>query len=299
MKLDQYLASLLPAFTKERVLEDCRMTSAELKETAIPLYDTAVKAFKGHKFKNEQVLDMQTVFGRVVKGHGGGLLVGVQSALEQTLKNLDEIESMVDRVYSEEVAGVGMTYLKANLLQFTEWCSFVSKYSRRLLIYTLILETSEYPDSGPTLSESLEEAEVEWLKGHFVHFCTAVNAVAQPTDKIKSAIANIPDINITKDNYESLKSTMGEAKIDPFSVGLIPIWLNPIYHVRMAVAEWRADRYRGQKEEKKVVELRILNLKRMQENKPDARVQKEIDYSQTRLSKINHSLEMMERRKNG
>lgn len=299
MKLDQYLASLLPAFTKERVLEDCRMTSAELKETAIPLYETANKAFKGHKFKNASVLDMQTVFGRMVKGHSGGLLEGTKSALEQTLKNLDEVESMVDRVYNDEVAGVGMTYLKANLLQFTEWASFVSKYSRRLLIYVLILETGEYAESGPTLSESLEEAEIEWLKSHFVHFCTAINAVAQPTDKIKSAIANIPDINITKDNYDSLKSTLGESKIDPFSVGLIPIWLNPIYHVRMSVAEWRADRYRAQKEEKKVVELRVLNLKRMQDNKPDARVQTEIDYSQRRLSKINHALEMMERRKNG
>ena len=299
MKLDQYLSSLLPSFTKERVLEDCRMTSAELKETAIPLYGTAVKAFKGHKFKNAAAVDMETVFKRMVKGHSGGLLEGTESALEQTLKNLGEIESMVDRVYSEEVAGLGMTYLKANLLQFTEWASFVSKYSRRLLIYVLILESSEYSDAGPTLNDSLEQAEIEWLQGHFVHFCTAINAVAQPTDKLKSAIANIPDINITKDNYDSLKATMGESKIDPFSVGLIPIWLNPIYHVRMAVAEWRADRYRGQKEEKKVVELRVLNLKRIQDGKPDAKIQKEIDYSQRRLSRINHELEMMERRKNG
>lgn len=296
MKLDHYLTSLLPTFSKERVMEDCRLTLSELKDTSLPLYATAVKAFHGHKFKDEEIANWGNVFNRTVKGHKGSLLEGVESALEQTYKNLLEVEKLIDKVYNDEVASIGLSYLKANLLQFTEWASFASKYSRRLLIYILIQETAQYPDSGPTLSQSLEPAEIEWIKIHFIHFCTALTAVAQPTEKLKSAIAGIPDISITTDNLETLKASQGSAKVDPFSVGLIPVWVNPIYHIRMTIAEWRADRYRATKEEKKLVELRILNLKRAQDGKADTGVQKEIDYSQRRLSNINSTLDEYERK---
>lgn len=296
MKLDHYLTSLLPTFSKERVMEDCRLTLAELKDTSLPLYAVAVKAFHGHKFKDEELVNWASVLSRSVKGHKGNLLEAVESALEQTYKNLVETEKLIDKVYNDEVASMGLSYLKANLLQFTEWASFTSKYSRRLLIYILIQETAQYPDSGPTLTQSLEPAEIEWIKTHFIHFCTALTAVAQPTEKLKAAIAGIPDISITTDNLETLKASQGSSKIDPFSVGLIPAWVNPIYHIRMAWAEYRADRYRATKEEKKVVELRILNLKRAQEGKADTGVQREIEYSQRRLSNINGALAEHERK---
>lgn len=295
MKNDHYLASLLPTFSKERVLEDCRLTRAEIVDVSLPLYKTALNAFKGYKFKNEELQNFQEVFGRMVKGHKGGLLEGIHSALQDTVENLDEIVGLIDQVYNDDVAGAGLSYLKANLLQFTEWTSFESRYSRKLLIYILISETSMYPDSGTTISESLEPAEVEWIKVNFVHFCTAVNVVAQPKEKLKAAVSLIPDIAITKENIGTLKATMGESKIDPFAVGLIPIWLNPIYHVRMIISEWQAERYVASKEEKKLIELRVLNLKRVQNGKPDAATQKEIEYSESRLSKINYKLQKMEK----
>lgn len=299
MKNDQYLESLLPSFSKERVTEDCRLTRAEIKDVSLPLYDTASKVFKGHKFKNAELQNMQEIYGRMVKGHPGGLLEGVAKALHQALENLDEVEKLIDQVYNEDVAGAGLSYLKANLLQFTEWASFTSRYSRQLLIYVLILETAEYPDSGTAVGESLEPAEIEQIKANFIHFCTALNVVAQPTAKLQASLAGIPDIAITKENINTLKATMGSDKIDPFAVGLIPIWLNPIYHIRMEVAAWQADRYIATKEEKKLVELRLLNLKRVQANKPDAGNQKEIAYSESRLSKLNYKLQQAEKRKNG
>lgn len=299
MKNDQYLESLLPSFSKERVTEDCRLTRAEIKDTSLPLYAVTNAAFKGHKFKNAEVQNMQDVYNRMVKGHTGGLLEGVEKALKQTLVNLDEVEKLIEQVYNEDVAGAGLSYLKANLLQFTEWASFTSRYSRKLLIYILILESAEFPESGSNISEAMEPAEIEEIKANFIHFCTALNVVAQPHAKLQAALANIPDIAITKENVNTLKATMGSDKIDPFAVGLIPIWLNPIYHIRMEVAAWQADRYAATKEEKKLVELRVLNLKRVQANKPDAATQKEIAYSESRLSKLNYKLQQAEKRKNG
>lgn len=299
MKLDHYLNSLLPTFAKERVLEDCRLTLGEIKNETLPMYSTAQKAFKGHKFQDEELVNWNNSFTRMVKTHKGGLLEGVEGALEQVLRNLEEVEKLVDKVYNDEIASAGLTYLKANLLQFTEWASFASKYSRRLLVYILIKETAQYENSGPTLSESMEPAEIEWVQTHFVHFCTALQAVAQPTDKLKTAIANIPDVTITTDNLATLRASQGASKVDPFSVGLIPIAVNPIYHIRMAWAEYKADRYRATKEEKKLVELRILNLKRAQDGKSDAGIQKEIDYSQRRLSRLNASMSEEERKKHG
>lgn len=295
MKFDQYIVSLLPSFGKDRVLEDCRVTRNEIKDISLPLYDTAAPLFKGYKFKSPELLEQIASFNRLCKPGSDNIITHIQKCLKASLENLDEVEGLVEKTYNEEVAGAGLTYLKANLLQFTECLNFVARYARRYLLWVYIAETAEIPDSETALVDAMAPAEIEWIKINFVPFCTALNVVGIPTSKVKKALADVPDIVVTEENVKSLTSTLGAQKLDPLSVGLIPVWLNPIYHIGMFVAEWQASRYKAAKEEKKLVELRYLNLKKRQEGKPDARLQKEIDYTAGRLRELNYKLAKMEK----
>lgn len=88
---------------------------------------------------------------------------------------------------------------------------------------------------------------------------------------------------------------MGSAKVDPFQMDLIPIWLNPIYHIGMFVSEWQADRYKAAKEEVRLLQLRKLNLEKTIEKKPDAKIQHEIEYLSNRVQGMNFKIEKMEK----
>lgn len=295
MKIASYLASLLPSFGKDRVIEDCRLTRNEIVEFTHPAYHTAAPFFKGWKFKSALLENQSATFSRMVKTKGN-IIETIEEGFKPILENLDQIEKLVAANYSEDVAGGGFTYLKANLLQLVECIAFVSKYARKFLIYVYVCETAEFPEGGTTLKDSLTPFEIEWINSNFITFCTAFSIVSGNPGNVKKLIEDIPDIVVTPENAGTLGATVGESKIDPFQMRLIPYWTNPIYHVGMFIAEWQADRYKAAKEELKLVQLRKLNLEKLEAKKPDAAVQKEITYMESRIQGINFKISQMEKK---
>jgi hypothetical protein len=294
MKIQSYLASLLPSFSRDRVTEDCRITRGEIKEYVIPAYDSGAAFFKGRKIKSKELASMYGSFRALVKGEGNDdPITTIHKNLKVMLANLDEAEEKINAVYSEEIAGGGFTYLKANLLQFVECVNFVSRYSLKFLDYAYICETAEYEEGGTAIADSLRPAEIEWLEAHVIHFCTAFNAVTGNVQNVKKALADIPDIVITPENAETLPQTMGR-KIDPLHMGLIPVWLNPIYHVGMLVAEWQASRHKEAKAQLQLLQLRKLNLETTSQGKPSATVQKQIASLESRIKDLRYDIAKME-----
>lgn len=294
MKIKAYLASLLPSFSKERVTEDCRIIRGEIKEYVIPATEQAAHFFKTHKFKSAELEPMLAQFKRMVKGDGNdNPVTTISKSFKAILDNLDTVEERIEQVYSEEIAGGGFTYLKANLLQFVECIHFVSKFSLKFMNYVWICETAEYEEGGTAIAESLAPAEIEWLKTNFLTYCTAFNVVTGQPNSVKHAIADIPDIVVTNENADTLQQTQGR-KVDPFQMGLIPIWLNPVYHVGMLVAEYQASRYRAAKEKLKLLQLRRINMEKLVNGKPDATVQKQIKYMESRISDMEYEIAKME-----
>lgn len=291
MNIRKYLVSLLPSFGRAEVEEDIRITRSEIKEFTQPAYEQAVTVFRGWKFKSESLEPQLTTFGRMVKGHGNPIET-INAGWKNVLENLDQAEFLIKAHVSNEIAGAGLTYLKGNLLQFIEAVAFVSKYARKFLNYVYVCETAEFAEGGTSVMESLTPAELEWIKANFVTFCQAFNIVTGNPSKIKTQLENVPDIVVTPDNTDTVGAQ--GSKVDPFHMGLIPIWMNPIYHVGMFVAEWQADRYNSAKQERKLVELRMLNLKKLHEGKPDAAVQREIQYLESRVQGLNFKIQKME-----
>lgn len=296
MRILNYLKSLLPTFGKDRVLEDCRLTRTEIKEDTAPAFKSAAELLKGRKFKAPELEKYVGIFGRMVKSSGSdNMVVTIDKAFANILENLDYVEDMITKTYSEEVATNGLTYLKANLLQFVECVGYVSKYARKFLVYIYICETATYEEGGTVITDSLTPAEIEWLDFNFVSFCASLNIACGNPNTVTKQFDNIPDIVVTSENAVTLGATMGEHKIDPFQMKLIPGIQSFPYHIRMAFAEYQADRYKASKEEVKLLQLRKLNLEKLSEGKADAAVQKEIAYMETRIQTLNFKLAKMEK----
>lgn len=296
MRFANYIASLLPSFSKDRVIEDARLTRTEIKEHTAPSYEAAADLMKSWKFKSPQMEKPLGIFDRMVKSSGNdNFVVTIDKGFKVMLENLNHIEDQVSKTYNEEVAGGGLSYLKANLLQFVECIGFVSKFARKFLIYAYICESAMFEESSESVTTSLSPAEIEWLDANFVSFCTAFNIATNAPSHVERKLSEIPDIAITSENEHTLGSTIGEAKIDPFQMKLIPIWMNPIYHVGMFFAEWQSNRYKAAKEEVKLLQLRRLNLQKLSDGKPDAAVQKEIAYMESRIQGINFKIAKMEK----
>lgn len=295
MKIGSFVSSLLPVISKDSVIEDCQITRAEIQEATVPAYDAGVEVFKGWKFKSKELEPLIASFNRTIEGNRNQNLVEtIRLGLNVLLENLTAAEKLVHQLYNEDIASSGFSYKKANILHFIEAAGFVSKYARKFLIYIFVCE-SHAAGAEESVTDSLTKAEIEWVRTNMASFCQAFIAVTEKTSVVVSHFQNIPDIVVNDENASILPSTMGEKKIDPFSMRFIPIWLNPIYHVRMAVAEWQAARYNQAKEELLLVQLRKLRLEKLKAGTDDAHLQKEIDYNERRAQGLAAKIAKMEK----
>ena len=295
MKAEDYLRSLLPEFDRERVMEDIRITISELRNTVLPMYKDADKFLGKHQWQNERSKGLAAVFGNIVKIRKGGMISTIYYCLQNMQVNLSEVERIIERTYVEDIATAGLTYRKSQVLQFTEAISFVSRFSLRLLNYLYACETAMF-DEQASVDDALTPADIDWVEGSFQHYCNAINAVSLPVKDIEKAINEIPDIVITEENVKHIEATVGNGKTDPLKMGFIPIWLNPIYHIRMAYSEWQTNRYHAAKQQIRCLQLRKSHLESLMNGKPNAKLQKEIDYIEDRIQKYLKSNAEMEKR---
>jgi hypothetical protein len=299
MKIAAFLKSLLPNFAKQTVLEDIRIDKIMLTTIVIPAYEDAMRVFGNRKFNNQSLQKDWDTFRRSVRGAGGpNTIVAIEKSLKPMITTLALIENLVEKDYTDDIEGVGITYYKTAILQLLESIGFALDFATKYLNYVYVVEAAELEGDDAAVVEeigaSLAPAEVRFINERFADFCTVMDTLSKPTDKIKADFEEIPDITVTAAGDHAVQNTIGAAKLDPFRHGFVPIAMNPIYHVRMKVADYQHYRYERAKAEKDALELRKLRLERLQHGKADAALDKQIEYTQRRIEELSAQIRRVE-----
>ena len=295
MRIQDFITSLLPSFEVDRVKKDILTLREELKTTTIPGYVDGAKYFKTNKVKSPLVQEYQKNFDSVVKTSIRGSYIEVTAEVFQKLpENLDALERLVDRYFANDVIAKGMTYLKVNLLQYVEAISFALRYGRKLLLWTYQAETNFALGDQDKIGQELTQYERDWLKANASHFGNVIRILAGSAADLEKSIDALPDVVITNENVPVMQATVGASKLDPFKFGLIPVKLNPIYHIRMAIAEYQVKRYKAALEEYRTLEYQLMALENARTGKKDPKLEQAIEYNQNRLQKMNVEIARME-----
>lgn len=296
MRIDKFLNSLLPSFKKDNLREEISSVQTELNELTLPVYETAYITLAKVKFTSKETANFQKMWERVVKpAPAGNYIVGTRSVLLTMSENISTIERLIEKNFVNDVFKDAMSYLRANLIQYLELMGFVVKYARKLLHFTLYELTAEEDKKAGLVSNPLTKADMTYLVEKQLDFLQAINSMNVKKSDLESKFRNIPDVNATIDNVDTMEATVGKERLDPFKVGFIPTAVNPFFFFGKKIAEYQVSRYNVAVEEKKALELRLLNMKQIQEGKQDPKLQQAIEYSEDRLVKLNYRLREMEK----
>ncbi len=291
MFLDKFISALLPSFEKDRLISDIRITRGEFQELQ-GAYEEAAKLLKGWKFKDEDVNRKLSEFKRISGDHDFPI-VTIQKGFATMVQNLQIAEDQAAIIFGSVVAGKGMTFKQATIVQYCDAFFLVAKYARKFLNYIYVAETLPFRDEV-TAADQLPKAERDWLDKHFVDFCNAFKAATNEPKKTLAAIEGIPEIEVASSNLASLEATVGKNQLDPLKLGFIASKANPIYFVRMVVAEYQVRRYKEMKEELSLLQLRRMNLEKLKAGKNDANLEKQIQYVESRVQKLSYEIAEME-----
>ncbi len=294
MKFERYLDSLLPSFSRQRLLDDLAVIREELKDNTLPPLKSIATAFGKRKFESQWVAEFDAAFkkGTNIK-YQGNFYTGMYETLQVVADNVDVVESLINAYYADDVLRDAMTVLRINLLQYLETMSFAVRYARRVAVATMSIEVDASSDKQG-LETIITAGEVEWLTTRRIHFFAALNSLSIGRKDVEERFKSLPDMTVNANSIQSTNSVLGANRTDPFQFGLIPIVLNPIYHVRMAIADWQVTRFKAAQEEKRMLEFKLLKLKMAQTGKSDARLDEQIEYTSGRLEKLNYKLKTME-----
>lgn len=290
MKFVNYINSLLPSFSRDQLMEDLDTVADELRSHVIPPYTTAVKEFGSDKFYSADAQAADELFNkRLDFNYKGNHLKGILQSLENADNLIKLLQTMVDTEFAIDITQGGLNTLRVNIMQLVEILGFTTRYARRHLNYILVCESCHY--SGKVVSDSFSSGELGWLRAGRDAFINGINIISLDAKEIETKFKDIPNILVNAESIEASQNLLGKDKTDPFQMRFIPLILNPIYHVRIRVAEYQAEKYREAKEERGILELRIMLLKEQREGRDNAKIEKQIDYNEGRLQKIVYKLE--------
>ena len=296
MKIIDFIKSLLPRMNKSSILEDMRITNTELDTIVIPSYSAGTAHFKSNKIKSPVIKDLANVFYRnatLIGGKKSSLVEDIYRQLPNLKENSEYIQSQIELLLEKDILSQGLTAKKAILIRAAESISFISKYSLDLLNYIYVNEAIE-------LNTEVEEAfklspvAIKHIKDKIADFALLLTEYSAPNDKLANAITSIPEVIVNSKTASAVSGVYKDTDLDPFSGYANNFTYNPIYHLRMCIAESQAARYKANKEKKKVLELRLLHLKMLNEDKQDPKIEQEIEYNQSRVDKIERQMKEIE-----
>lgn len=293
MELKKYMNSLLPSFTKGRVREDINMSIDELKRFTMPLLIRADEVFGERDFKSEYVKLFNVMYKERRKlPPRKNFFNGLFTLNEQLLKNLEALTTLAEKNYAADILRDALTVTRVNILQYIETAHFIARYSGRIVSVALACEVNVSKNRNEF--DDLLQGEIKWLTDNRNMFITAVENMSHKATDLEEKIGKMPDILVTEESADTLAVTQGVSVIDPFKFNLLPTWLNPIYHVRMGVAEYQSSRYRATEAERKMVEFRIMQLQQLGDGQVDPKLEQQIEYNTGRLQDLNKKLLDME-----
>lgn len=294
MKIAKYVQSLLPSIEKKTVRKNLDDLRTELRDHTLPPFESSQAMLKSWQFKDKFTQDMDKKFPREVKSRFRGNYVEVTYfILKRTLDNIGAFEKLADQLYGPDIIKSALSYSETQLLQLIEAVSFAAKYARKMLIYTLAQEVDLFRDNN-LRGREMTQAETNWLYNNQGVFMLVMRALDHSDKEFHKIFADIPNIDVNEDTMSAVAASVGAKNLDPLSLGFHGIVLNPIYHFRIALTEWQVARYDAAKEERKMLEYQILDLKNALDSKQDPKLEKALEYTQDRVSRLSFKIQKIE-----
>lgn len=292
MKITQYLRSIGNLFGKGTVLEDLRLTRTIFNDMK-PHLQGAEKAMA--RFKTKEMNAINAAYGTAVRGASGKSIFGhIAANMNNITATIDTLEAIVAGEFDERIAAQGLDYRRANVLQLTDALVFCSRFTFKLLSHALKLECAAARADKKMVEVETNEVmafEESFIKEGLNPFCRAMAVFTMDAKQNADRLSEIPEILATDANYNQLRGTIGEIKLDPFGMGATNFRYNPFRAIGMARVEIKAARAREAEVELQMAQLRLMQLERTRQGKEDPALEREIRYMQSLIDDLTQELD--------
>ena len=258
------------------------------------MFELLDKEFGSRNFKSKWYENFhKSLKNQVRKVNSKNFITPTLKALEKIQERIDTLEKLVDEHFNDDVSIHAMNVKRINILSYIEACTFFTMYARRLAHTTLAIEINACSDDIANELDDILPYNLQWLKERKDSWFAVLDIFLDGKGDLNKVVEDLPDIGVNKTNIKAVESV--HHNLDPFHFGFIPAVLNPAYHIGIMLAEWQVNRLSTAVAEKDVLEVQVMNLKLLNQNKNDAKLQNTIKYiEENRLKPLYKKIGKME-----
>lgn len=283
MSFQKFLKSLLPSFKRDRLKTDSQNVRNQLMTVALPAYASAVESFK-KPLVSEQGQEFTRRYDIMVakRNKANSIVFDIHERLLKLPKLLDAIDKQIEVGFTDDVVASGMTLRKANVIRGLEVLGFIAKFSMGLVNAIAHYEILAKGIQVDYVSD-VTPGEYKRLLKYINDFAQALESLSSMKD-YEVAFDNIPEARVEDDAFRSM---IGAGESDPFQLFTLASFNgNPIYTVLMMVAEWQMNNFKQMQDQKKLLEIRLMQLKRINEQRPSPELEREIKVLSSRVANL-------------
>lgn len=281
-----FIASLLPTISRDEIMEDLRVTINELNTIGIPCYveATTAKRLDGMQSKLSKDIGVRLVSGLKANGiaRQTNFLGEVAVRLKNVAVNAELVSKMLDEELESVVVSEGVSSRKAVLIRTAAAMSFVSRYSLDLLNYVYVAELAE--TKGPHELSAMAPIVRKRIEGQVNYFAAALSDCGIDPKDFAGKLKDLPDLMVNQRNANAVMGAVNLTKFDPFSLtAVMNFSWSPIFHVRLAIAEWQDARYRKNKDLLASLQIQRQMLEDDYQQSPNPQLEKSLRYHTDRI----------------
>lgn len=279
--------------TKDDILSVLDNTESKITTIVIPTYKNAVPALKDVKL-NEEAEYILSILARNYS-NGSNDLSKTVSAIYKDLTKIrgviTDLEEAIDSNLPDAVVKDNVTLKSEALMKLASQIEFTVDYSIYLLDY-FVTESSEYEN----LEVEIPKPIVSYIKANVLAFGQMLDFLTENAKQIINNLDNVPDVRVVGLDKSMIKAAISKLKymmrLSNLEKGFVG---NPIYHIRMWIAEIQVYKYQGDKDRKRLLELKIAKLKENKNGKNNAKIDKQVEYYQNLVNDIDFKIKQYEK----
>jgi hypothetical protein len=267
---------------KEDVAKLLEITMSGISESVIPSLDLLINDPKNTNKISDSILNILTQTGNIKHKNNVDIFKDIKATMVTILNSKADIVDLINNELSDYVTDNKPKAKDLAIIRLINDISHISLYLPDL-IYILIMDNNDNDVPTKRIKEIRGDA------GSFAEIYKAYSG-----NKLKTVIEDITNIGDVEIDPNVSKSIMGVALSKSGKLAKLPVINNfinnPIYHIRMSLVDREIRQYEALEEKKRLIELRVMELKLKQNEKDTPKLRKQIQYYEDKIAAIEYQL---------
>ena len=270
---------------KEDVLSELMMVKESIYNEINPSIELLVnnigdmKLDKDSKEVFETLMDLMKFSKN--KGHKA-FLEELSTYMSEIYRESDKLENIIHHDVPDYITDKTITARVSGILGTVSNFTSITLFTSDLLLYII------YKMNNDSMYYKSKEKSV------YIMLPEYAKLYAKYRGKIKDVLKDINKLSDTEigdvDTFH-----MSASRVDKkFNMPVNGFIGNPIYYFRMWMVEIEASKYEYLKDKKRLIELKLIDMKLSNQGEPDAKIQKQIEYFEEKLAKIEYEIHNIE-----